>query len=239
MKSTLIIILVLLAGIHFTAYGQYSGKRASLSLNYNYTTTAKLYYTPNSSDPIMRNNYDVLEDIWSPSIDFRFRFTDDLSIGLSTELLEKTTPKRIQVTIRGVGVENIRADDGFRVIPFELSLYYLLPFSTARFKVFMGGGGAYYYGSHVRKIGNAELSNVSREFAYGIQVSVSSDYMIYPFLSIRAEMKFRDPEMKVSSRYNKREFTLDGVEYLLPSRNFDSKINVDGSTFTLGAAFHF
>lgn len=103
----------------------------------------------------------------------------------------------------------------------------------------MGGGAGYYIGSHIRKFGDAEVSNVERKAAYGIHVHLTMDYLINDFVSLRGEMKFRDPQFTVKSKYSKLEVNYNGNIIRLAQESFDSKINVDGVTFVLGIAFYF
>jgi outer membrane protein W len=217
-------------------YAQYNAGRFSISLNGNYTTTAKIYLNPNSTD--LKNRYSEVEDIFSPSIDIRYSLTEDILIGFSTEYLYKLSQQYITVIGAG-GAEYISINDGFRLIPFELSAHYLIPFSNDKFKFLIGGGLAYYYGSHIRKFGDEEISNIKREFAYGIQVSTSADYMINSFLSVRGEMKFRDPEFETTYKYDKKTVKYNEQVIRINQDKFDSKINIDGITFILGLAFHF
>jgi len=97
----------------------------------------------------------------------------------------------------------------------------------------MGGGLGYYYGEFTRKIEGAEFEVTQRKFALGIHVSASMDYMITDYMSARFEMKFRDPEFNVIGKYNNTSGTQ------LPDEEFETKVDVNGLTFMLGAAFHF
>lgn len=221
------------------AFAQDTYKDFSLSLNYNYTTTARIFLNPKSPDEILRNNAFYMEDIFSPSADLRYRITEDLLLGLNVEYIKKVQSGPNLTVLGNQGTQTIMVDDGFKVIPFELSVYYLLPFSTEKFKFLMGGGLAYYYGEQIRKFGDEEISNLSRDFAYGIQAAVSSDYMITSYLSLRGEMKFRDPELEVTSKYKSKRVNYYGDTIVLGQDTFQSKINIDGVTFTLGMAFHF
>jgi hypothetical protein len=65
------------------------------------------------------------------------------------------------------------------------------------------------------------------------------DYLVFQNFSLKTEMKFRDPQFTVKSAYTKNETVYNGREINLPQSSFDSKINLDGVTFILGAAFHF
>ncbi len=236
-KRSIFISLLLLVSSSLSA--QYSGENFSLSVNYNYTTTSKIYLYPNAVDPFLRNQNIPLEDIYSYSAELRYALNESIAIGLGTEMLEKTEVGT-NVTVSGPsGVTRLEIEEGFKMIPIELTLYYLMPFSTEQFKFFMGGGGGIYIGEHIRKFGTASVSNESREFAYGIHVSAGMEYMLTEYFSFRGEMQFRDSEFEMTSKYNNSEIVYNGVTYSIPKDTFDSEINIDGVTFTIGAAFHF
>lgn len=236
MKIFLLIILFFLSQI---SYSQYNGNKFSLGINAVYTTTAKVYLNPNSSDQTLRNNYFLLEDIINPSMDFRYRLSNPLIIGVNVEYMTKTasgSPLRVFINN---SVSTIEVEEGFKLIPIELSLFYLLPFSTESFKFLMGGGGGYYFGEHIRKFGDAEVESVEREAAFGIHVSISMEYLIRDNIGIRTEMKFRDPQFNLTNRYTKERVNLGETVISLTQNQFDSKVNVDGVTFVLGAIFNF
>jgi outer membrane protein W len=219
------------------SYPQFNEKRLSIGINGVYTTTAQIYLNPNSSDPIIRNKSFEITDIFNPAIDIRYRITDEIILGLGTEYMKATSGGGNITVISGNLTRNIEIIDGFLLIPIELSGYYILPFSTEKFKFLMGGGGAYYYGKHIREFGNASVSSVSQDVAYGVQVSISMDYMIRNDITIHSEMKFRDPQFKLVSEYDNQEVNYNGTSIFIEQKTFDSKINVDGVTFILGVSF--
>ncbi len=233
---SLIISLLLLTSY---ANAQFGSKRFSIGVNGVYTTTARIYLNPNSSDPILRNYAFEIAGIINPALDFRYRITDDIIIGVGTEYMKATASGPNLTAFSGNSTVTINVNDGFLLIPVEISGYYLLPFSTEKFKFLMGGGAGYYYGEHIRNFGDASVSTVSRDFAYGIQVSVSMDYMIRDDITVHSEMKFRDPQFKVKSAYNKLEVNYENQTILLAQKTFDSKIDVDGVTFILGFSYLF
>lgn len=214
-------------------------KNFGLSVNAVYNTSARIYLSPNSSDLILRNNSFLIENFFNPAIDFRYRLSESIILGFNTEYMTTTSLGPNLTVFLGSSTVTINVEDGFQLIPLELSTYYLLPFSTEHFKFLMGGGIGYYFGSHIRKFGDVEVSNADRKSAYGIHVSISLDYLLRDFVSVRGEMKFRDPQFKVKSKYNKKEVNYNGNIIRLAQDSFDSKINVDGVTFILGLAFHF
>lgn len=226
-----ILFVISFAGIH----AQSEDNKFSISLNYNYTTTSRLYLQPNSSDPFLRNLYNELEDIYSVSAEFRFEILEELLIGLGCEFINKT----FQNPNFNLGGRRIEIKDGFNVIPVEMSIYYLLPFSTHKFKFFMGGGAGIYIGKHIREFGDVFFENEKSQIGYGIHVGVGMEYFIKDFLSIRGQMRFRDPEFKMKSRYSNSIVNYNGNSYLISADSYNSKANIDGVTFTIGAVFNF
>jgi outer membrane protein W len=221
------------------AFGQYNGSRFSAGVNAVYTTTAKLYLSPKSSDPVLRNKFFPLAGILNPSVYVKYRLTGDLVLGLSSEYMEKTAVGWNLTVFSGNRTVTVPVTDGFKMIPIELSLYYLIPFSTEKFKFLMGGGAGYYYGKQIRKFGSAGVTSSESNFAYGIQVSVSMDYLATKNLIVHSEMKFRDPQFTVNNKYTKAEVQYNGGTVNLPQSSFYSKINIDGVTFVVGVGYNF
>ena len=236
-KSLACVVFSLLCST--VSYSQYNGNNFSFGVGAVYTTTAKVYLNPNSSDINLRNRYFLLEDILNPAVDIRYRLTDPLIIGLNVEYMTKTDfGSTLRVFVNNT-TATIEVEEGFKLIPLELSLYYILPFSTESFKFLMGGGGGYYFGEHVRNFGDAEVENIKRKDAFGIHVSISMEYLLRNNIGIRTEMKFRDPQFNLTNKYTKEEINYRGDIVRLPQNQFSSKINVDGVTFIVGGFFSF
>ena len=235
MKYLYIFILVL----SVSAYAQYNDNNFGLGLNFVYTTNARIYLNPNSSNPIERNSTFGLADIINPAINFRYKLVDDVLLDLNLEYMQNTATGRNEKVITSTGLRYIQVKDGFKLIPIELSVYYLIPFSTEKFKFLMGGGLGYYIGSMIRKFGDAEVSNVNRNSAYGIQVGVDVNYLFRRNIAFKFEMKFRDPQFTVRSRYNNTKYNYNGNIVTVTRQEFDSKIDINGVTFVLGTIFYF
>lgn len=214
---------------------QYNENRFSIGINGLYTTSASIYLDPYSTDPVLRNEAFIIEDILSQSVDFRYRFSDEIIFGLNAGYMS-AKDRGPNLT---AGSKIIIVNDGFRMIPVELSIFYLLPFSTENLKFLMGGGGGFYWGEHIREFGDAKVSTIDRENAFGIHVSVAMDYLIEEFLYFRGELKFRDPQINVTNKYANKTVNYGGGEITLADDTFTSRINVDGVTFLLGLVFQF
>ncbi len=228
---TLYLIFILFVSRQLSA--QNNLKDVSISVTYSYTNVAKMFLYPHATSVLLRESYVPFNDIFSYAGELRYTLIESVILGLRVEYMKETEFGRNLTDPRFI------VEDGFEIIPVELSAYYYLPFSTQDFKFFMGGGFGVYFGKHLRKFGDATLEKVSQKFAYGIQVQVGMDYLITDFLSTRFEMRFRDPEVEVTSKYSQEIVKYNDLLLQLDTNNFDTRINVNGVTFTLGVAINF
>ncbi|MFC2094650.1 hypothetical protein ACFLSH_03375 [Bacteroidota bacterium] len=220
-------LLILLLLNNFPNFCQYNGNDFSIGVYGFYTNSASIFLNPNASDIVLRNSSFDIEDIFNPGIDIRYRVSEPLILGLGVEYMKITeTDPNLSVYLGGslIPID----ENGFKLIPIEFTAYYLLPFSTEGFKFLMGGGLGYYIGEFIRKVSVSEVTSIQEDIAIGIHVSVSMDYIPINNVVVRFQMKFRDPQFTVTNYYE-----------ILPEESFDTKVNVDGITFMLGAAVQF
>jgi len=222
----------------FSLFGQYAESGFSLSISANYTTTSRLFLNPNSSDRFIRETFESLDNIIHYSMDLRYRLSSITAIGLNIELIKKTYFGKNVTASSPSGVIRVEVEDGYMIIPVELNLIYLLPFSTNSLKFYMSGGAGFYFGKHIRNFGNAEIESKEDGIPFGIQVEVGMEYMIFENLSTRFNMRFRDPEITFISNYKSRNVIYNNTNILLPIKSFTTKVNIDGVTFGLGFVFH-
>lgn len=231
-----LIIKILLLFLFFTLSirAQANDKKFGFSLNVNYISTSQLFLQPKAIDPFLRNIHENLDEITSYSFDLRYQLSESVIIGIGSELIEKTFDNSINL-----GGIRAKMNDGYKMIPLEISVFYLIPFSTEKFKFFFGGGFGLYFGEHIRELGNVTISNVSKKIGYGIHVAIGMDYVIYNFISVRGQMRFRDPEFEMTSKYSNDTVDYNNVSYAISSQTFSSKVDIDGITFTLGVVLNF
>ena len=229
-----IIILSISAANLFAQFGQ---SKLGIAVNAVYTTSADVYLNPNSSDIEVRNKSFLIEDIWNPGLDIRYRFTYEFILGLSIEYIQKTRelPNLSAPINNQIYIFNV--EDGFKAIPIELTAYYFFPFSTERFKFMMGGGLGYYYGNFIRKFADVDLEVTERKVSLGFLVASSIDYLIFDYLSARLEMKFRNPQFNVTSKYSKSVADYNGTPVPLLETPFETKVDINGVTFVFGLVF--
>ena len=231
-KFFLIVLLPIL--ISAGSFAQFSTGKIGIAVDAVYTTSAEIFLNPNSSNSEVRNKSFTLENIWNPGLDLRYRFSNEFILGLNIEYVRKTANAPNLTAFIGSQVFVFEVEDGLSVIPIELTAHYHFPFSTEDFKFMMGGGLGYYIGEFVRKFQDVDLEITQRKFALGLHVSASIDYIIIENLSARFEMKFRNPQYTVTSKYSKTEVMYQGNAIQLPENAFDTKVDIDGLTFILG-----
>ncbi len=235
-----LLIMLISILLFSSAAAQFGSGKIGVAVNAVYTTSAEIFLNPNSSNNEVRNKSFTLEDIWNPGLDVRYRFSDEFILGLNVEYMKKTAVAPNLTAFIGPQVFIFDVEDGLEAIPIELTAHYYFPFSTEELKFMMGGGLGYYIGEFVRKFQGTDLEIVQRKFALGLHVSASMDYIIIENLSARFEMKFRNPQYTVSSKYSKTELVIEGYSepVTLLESPFDTKVDIDGLTFVLGIVFH-
>lgn len=102
----------------------------------------------------------------------------------------------------------------------------------------MGGGLGYYYGQFIRKFSDVDLEVTQRKITLGVLVAASLDYMIFDNLSARFEMKFRNSQYTVTSKYTKTEVEYQGNQIQLSENPFETKVDINGLTFGFGVVVH-
>ncbi len=227
-------IVSIICLLTISVYAQANDKKFGISFNVNYTSTSKLFLQPNAIDPFIRNTHENLNKITSYSFELRHQISESIMIGIGSELIEKTFENSINLEGK-----KAKMNDGYKMTPLEISAYYLIPFSSEHFKFFFGGGFGLYFGKHIRDLGDVTISAQSRKVGYGLHVAIGMDYVIYNFLSVRGQMRFRDPEFEMTSKYSNQTVTYNDESFSLPSDTFNSKVNIDGIIFTLGAVINF
>ena len=215
-------------------YAQFSTGKLGIAVNAVYTTSVDIFLNPNSSNSEVRNKSYTLENIWNLGLDIRYRFTNEFILGLNIEYMKKTAAVPNLTAFVGNQVFVFEVEDGFSAVPIELTAHYYFPFSTEDFKFMMGGGVGYYIGEFIRKFQEVELEITQRKFALGLHVSASMDYIIIENLSARFEMKFRNPQFTITSKYSQTEVTYQGNVIQLPENPFDTKVDINGLTFIFG-----
>jgi len=211
----------------------------TLNLGLGLISSSKIFPNPNSSNVIERNKAFEIMNILSPTLEIKYRFNEEVSIGLSSEYASKMNKGNFVSALSGSQIVELESEDGYVFIPIELSVYQTLPFSTENFKFNIGGGLGYYMGYLKRNLGDTKISTIESSPVFGIQVSASVEYKLLDKLGIYLQTKYRAPEIKVTSRYEKNIVEYKGRTITILQDDFDSKISVNGVVLLLGLTYNF
>jgi hypothetical protein len=212
--------------------------RYSIALKGTYTSTSKLFPTPDAALESLRNRTIEFNDLLGMGLEIRRRLSNEsIEVGLGVEFLRTSKPG----VASGPGTPTIRLpiEDGYRFIPLELTGYFIIPFSSEKVKLFMGGGTGFYYGDRIYRVVDRSAQTVETQVAFGIHVLAGMDYFFSPLFSLRGELKFRDPQFNITSRFTATQVEYNGNLYRLSQQPFVSKVNLDGLVITLGTVLNF
>lgn len=237
-KHIVILLLIFFVSLP-NVFAQYENHNFSIAGYYNYTVASSLYSNPRHPDDWVRGFAQSIDYLPSYSFDIRYRITERVIIGLGAEYLKSTKVVNPVEGISQTGPVTIAADDGYELFPVELTVLYYLPFSSDKFKFFMGGGVGVYFGNINRDINGLGVTNIERQYDVGLNVIFGTDYMILDNLAIRGQLKFRDPDFENKVQYDDVSTVVDDETILIRNDSFYSRVNVDGIIFTIGAAFFF
>jgi len=218
--------------------GTYSQERIrTISLKGLYTSSSRLFPTPDAADEIARHRYNSLDHIFGYGADVRYGIPGiNLILGFTVEYLQKSDDF---VTRYEIGDESflVPTIDGYHIIPIELTGYFLIPIGSERLQFYIGGGAGIYLGRREYEINVVRSESLERSVYPGIHVVSGVDYFFHPRIGIRGEMKFRDPDIETRNRFDQETFTYRGQTFNLPEGDVPSRINVDGIVFTFALVF--
>lgn len=220
-------------------FSQVKNEKVSIGLGLGLISTSKIFPNPNSSNIIERNRAFELENILSPNLELRYHFNEEVSVGLSTEYASTMKTGNYVIALAGNQIVELKSEDGFDFLPIELSVYQTLPFSTNQFSFLIGGGLGYYKAWHKRNFGDTKISTLESSGVFGIQVSASVEYSFYDNLNFYFLTKYRAPEIKVKSKYDKTSINYQGRVITIIEDTFNSKISVNGVVLMLGLKYNF
>jgi hypothetical protein len=220
-------------------FGAERTTKYSVALKGTYTSSSRLYPTPDAAQEDLQSLYIEYNDLVGFGLEVRRQLgSESIEVGVGVEFLS-TRKSGLGTGPAGTPAVQLPIEDGYRFLPIELTGYFVLPFSTETLKFYMGGGAGFYYGDRVYRVVNRTAQTVESRAAFGIHVLTGVDYFIDRFLSLRGEMKFRDPQFDITSKFVDSRVEYNGHTYRLSQQPFNSKINLDGLVLNLGIVLNF
>jgi hypothetical protein len=202
----------------------------------NLTTGSRLFPNPNAADPITRSQSYEFKDFFGLGVEVKYQIPgSSIAIGLSTDYIKSTQSGSVLAS----GRKSIPTEDGFVVIPVELTGYFRIPVSDGPFAVFMGGGVGAYFGERRYSIAGYASNYEGGKPGYGIHVLGGVSYQFSGFFTLSAEMKFRDAQFESKNAFAESRVSYRDIIVAVSQTPFVSSLHVDGMVLQLGAAVSF
>lgn len=212
------------------------GRYLSIIVRGNLTTGSQLFPTPASTDEVERAFSEQIDNSFGVGAEIRYTLPEtQVAIGLGTEYIRTTSS--FQRPITPSSSRFVPVDDGYRVIPVELTGYFLIPVSGPTFSIYMGGGVGMYFGERVYSFAGVNAPSVSSGKGFGIHVLGGVSFALREWVAIQAEMKFRDLQFESSNAFTVTEASYNGFTIPLSRQSFVSRVNTNGIVFQVGLAF--
>ncbi|MFI5252333.1 MAG: hypothetical protein ACHQQQ_07890 [Bacteroidota bacterium] len=229
-------ILIVLASALSTFRVLSQERLYSISFYGSYTTSSKLYYSPDDPNDIVRAQNIPIDQIFGIGFDVRRSFGESgVQIGLSVERLYKTQIEYLPVDPSGY----TPITDGYLVFPVEFTGYFTIPFSNETVQMYMGGGGGAYFGERQYVEGGTSARVIDKTTNFGIHVLTGLQFNFQSSLAVRCEVKFRDVQFKSTNAFT-TPITYDNGNFIpLSTQPFDSRISIDGIVMMIGLAYRF
>jgi hypothetical protein len=224
-----------LAGLLVCREAPAQERNFSVGMRGNITTSSRIFTNPNSPDLFQRNEYFAVEDFYGYGFEVRYRLPEsNIALSLSADIIEATTDRPpVQISTS----RSIPMSDGYRVVPVELTGYFIIPVSTQSFGVYMGGGVGMYFGSRLLTIGATEIPTVESGRGAGIHVLGGVSYQFTPWFSFHGEMKFRDVQFSTVNQSSSATIRYNGTT--INVGRYESEVHTEGIVFQLSTMFHF
>jgi hypothetical protein len=211
------------------------GQRYNISLSGLYITSSKIYHSYDDVDPLKRDQFFTISDIFGIGLDFRREFNDlRLQLGIRIEYIE--TSEIIDYTVSPS--TSVAVKDGFRAIPIEITGYFLLPIPLPKWKFTVGAGCGLYWGSRKYSFESLSPEPLERKIGGGIHVVSGIEFPINDFFALRTEVKFRDVQFWSSEKFKEKFITSRGQIIALNNKDINSKILIDGILISAGIVYN-
>ena len=183
-------------------------RNVTIVLKGNLTTSSRVFTDPNSPDVVERSQFFSLEDFPGYGIEVRYQLPEtNIALGISADYIKTSMGQSVDLSTES----SVPVEDGYEVVPVELTGYFLIPVSGHTFGVYMGGGVGGYFGRRVYQYGDVEAPTIEQGHGFGIHVLGGVSYRFAEWFSLIAEMKFRDLQFQTANQFASSEITYQGM----------------------------
>ncbi len=232
MKTLFIILSFLLLSTVSTVAQQWS-----VVAEGNYITRGKVYPYPTVKEYDIRNFSYAEDHHFSPSLTLRFQLSKSMTASLRAEFLSDKNSRKMTVASIGKTML-VDAEESIIMIPLELIMLYRLPFSSSDIDFQLFGGIGFYPAMVNRTIGTITSTTQSFDDFINILAGIGMEYYLSSDFSLTWKMIFRDAQSLVTSSFSASEGIYNGVPVTLGKRDFDTRLQMYGTLFSAGVAWH-
>lgn len=232
MQAACIILSLLLLSTTTTVAQQWS-----LVAEGNYITRGKVYPNPTVREYDIRNFSYEEDHHFSPSLTLRYHLSKSMTLSLRAEYLTDKNIRKMTVSAMGKTII-AEAEESIMMLPLELTMIYRLPFSSRDIDFQIFGGIGFYPATVRRSVGSITSSAKSVDDFVNILAGIGIEYYLSPEFSLTWRMSFRDAQSLVSSSFNSLEGVYQGAPVSLGGRDFDTRLQMYGTLFSIGLAWH-
>ena len=217
-------------------YGTAQERAFSVVLKGNLSTLGHLFLNPYASDPVARSRSTSFTDVFGYGAELRYRIPGSmLSVGVSADRIISSATQDVRV---GAG-RTVPEEDGYWLVPVEVTGYFHIPITDGAFGVFMGAGAGMYFGERRYALAGASAASTASRTGYGIHVLGGVHYRFTEAFSLSAELKFRDAQFEAVNAFATPSVRYGTTQVTLPGKPLESRIHSDGMVIQLGAAYSF
>lgn len=214
-------------------------KDFSIHTSLNYVSSATIMLNPYNSDIFEKNSSEEINGGYGYGVTIKKRiFGDDIFLGVSTEYIKIRDDQQSMLLENYEDYERVRVIETLEMVPVEFSLYFNIPKVVENLNVYLGGGAGFYFGSRTRKMLGMESTTISKSPMFSLNVLFGAEYFLDKHFTLNVEMKVRDGKYKVHSTFPTDRVVLDDQMYYF-SKDFESKIYIDGLKMSLGVGYYF
>lgn len=210
-----------------------------ISGSLNYVSSATIQLAPYSSDLIERNSSLDISGGYGYSFSVRTKILrNDLFLGVTAEFI-KIQDNNAVLTLEGdTSIARIKLSETITAYPVEFTAYFNIPSFQENLNIYLGGGVGLYSGDRKRKFLNYESETISKSFGLSLVVLSGIEYYFEKNFMSFMELRFRDGEYDVKSKFPINYVNINGASYPL-DKEMNSKIFLDGLKVSLGIGYKF
>lgn len=225
--GVLLLLLPIASSLHA------SEKNLSLILRGTYTTSSRIFVSPDASTEEQRAQFFQLDGITGGGIELRYRWPgEQFFFTLSADFLSQSQERNQFLSFSPS--RRLPVTEGLTLVPVELGMHTYIPIGSESIRLSMGGGIGLYIGERIFRVAGVEAAMQNNPVRFGIHVASGVEYRVFSSVWLCGEMKFRDPEFRAVSRFMQERTEFEGTAITFPQNEFSSRVNVNGIAFSFG-----